>query len=121
MSSRSARQQAAFSRRSFLGSTAGGVALAAVAGHLRPQSTWAALLENAKPAVAEGTPESLVKVLYESFTPVQKQAVCFAWDYQHPKMGLLRTRVENNWNITGQHIVSDFYTNEQRDLMRKIY
>jgi hypothetical protein len=121
MSTRSARQQAAFSRRSFLGSAAGGVALAAVAGHIRPQSAWAALLENAKPAVAAGTPESLVKVLYESFTPAQKQAVCFAWDFQHPEMGLLRTRVSNNWNISEKHIDGEFYTNEQRDIIRKVY
>jgi hypothetical protein len=80
------------------------------------------LLESAKPAAAAaGTPESLVKVLYDTFTEAQRKAVCFAWDYQHPKMGLLRTRVENNWNITDQEINSDFYTPEQRDVVRKIY
>jgi hypothetical protein len=110
-----------FSRRSFIGSAAGAAALTAVSGHLRTQQAWAAALSAAKPAVAASTPESLVKVLYDTFTEPQRKAVCFAWNYQHPKMGLLRTRVENNWNITSQHIESAFYTPEQRDLMRKIY
>ena len=30
------------------------------------------------------------------------QEICFAWDYQDPKRGLLRTRVANNWHITKQ-------------------
>ena len=111
----------ALSRRAFLGTATGAAALTAVGGHLRPQAAWARLLDVAKPAAPAGSAESLVKVLYDTFTDDQRKAVCFAWDYQHPKLGLLRTRVENNWNITSQPIDSAFYNDEQRDLMRKIY
>jgi len=70
---------------------------------------------------AVSTPESLVKVLYDGLSGDQKKEVCFAWDHQHPKLGLLRTRVANNWNITNQEINSDFYTKDQRALVRQIF
>ena len=66
-------------------------------------------------------PESLVKVLYESLKPEQRSKVCYAWDHIDPKRGLLRTRVANNWMINEQEINSEFYTAEQKDLIRKIF
>ena len=56
------------------------------------------------------TAESMVKLLYESLTPGQREKICFAWDHQHPEFGLLRSRVSANWNITDETIDSKFYT-----------
>lgn len=99
------------SRRRFLQTT--GAAAAAVAA----TPLWASAADTAKTS----DPESLVKVLYDSLSDQQKQQVCFAWDYQDATRGLLRTRVSNNWNITRPQINSDFYTGEQRDLVRSIF
>jgi hypothetical protein len=95
-------------RRSFIQQSAAAVAAsAALPGLVR--------------AAESSTPESLVKVLYDSLKAEQREKVCYAWDYMDPKRGLLRTRVANNWMITPQEINSDFYTGEQRDLIRKIF
>ena len=70
---------------------------------------------------AKGTPETLVKTLYKSLSPEQKKAIAFDWDYIDKDRGLLRTRVSNNWNITKPIISSDFYTQDQQDMVRGIY
>src|SRR5262249_30653706 len=71
---------------------------------------------------AASSPESLVKTLYGTLSPKQKETICFAWDYQDPKRGLLRTRVANNWNITEQFIAdTDFYTSDQQAIIRHIF
>ena len=72
-------------------------------------------------AGSKDTPESLVKVLYDSLKPEQRGKVCYDWDHIDPKRGLLRTRVANNWMINPQEVNSDFYTGEQKDLIRKIF
>lgn len=74
-------------------------------------------------SVASGAPaaESLVKLLYESLTPGQREKVCFPWDYHHPEWGLLRTRVSANWNITDETIDGKFYTPDQQKLVHAIY
>jgi hypothetical protein len=59
--------------------------------------------------------------LYATLNDQQKQAVCFDWDHQDAKRGLLRTFVANNWNITEPQINSDFYTDQQRDLITKVF
>jgi hypothetical protein len=66
-------------------------------------------------------PESLVKLLFESLTPGQRERICFAWDHQHPEWGLLRSRVSANWNITDEVVDSQFYTPEQQELVHAIY
>jgi hypothetical protein len=66
-------------------------------------------------------PESLVKLLYETLSPKQRESVCFAWDHQDSERGLLRTRVANNWDITEYYINDDFYTDDQRALIRAIF
>src|SRR5262245_48203590 len=63
--------------------------------------------------------ETYVKKLYDSLSESQRKEVCFAWDYveksggEAPKAkgaksragrGLLRTRVSNNWDITGKYV-----------------
>ena len=97
-----------FDRRSFL----------KVAG----AATGAALLPAAlRAAEDKPSPETLVKKLYESLTAEQQKTVAFDWDHQHPQMGLLRTRISNNWHITQPQIKSDYYTKDQQELCRAIY
>jgi len=112
------------SRRQFLASAG---ALAVAAG-TAPLTAWAdeplaaVAKDAASPAAAvAGIPETLVKQLYETLSPDQVKKICFDWDYQHPKRGLLRTFVANNWNVTPHEINSQFYTKEQQDLIRKIF
>lgn len=73
------------------------------------------------PAAASQASESLVKLLYEALTPGQREKVCFAWDHQDPERGLLRTRVANNWDITDQYVNDNFYTDDQRALIRAVF
>jgi hypothetical protein len=98
------------SRREFL-KTAGTLALVAAGGPILA----------AEPEKAKSTPESMVKLLYDTFTARQKQDVCFAWDYIEKERGLLRTRLENNWKITSPSIKSNYYTGDQQQLIRKIF
>lgn len=65
--------------------------------------------------------ESLVKTLYDSMTPKQKEENCFEWDHKDPKRGLLRTFVANNWTINGNHIHGDYYTKDQQAIIRGIF
>lgn len=96
------------SRRAFLESSA---ALAAAA-------TVPAV---AKAQAATPSSESLTKLLYESLSPKQREQVCFDWDHKHPKRGLLRTFVANNWNITQHELIGDFYTDDQQQMVRDIF
>ncbi len=81
---------------------------------------WRAIADD-RAALIDGAPETLVKSLFQSLSPTQKQSICFDWDYTEKERGLLRTRVENNWNITKPSINSDFYTTAQRGLIREIF
>ncbi|MBX3423259.1 MAG: DUF3500 domain-containing protein [Pirellulaceae bacterium] len=96
-------------RRQFLQQSLGLAASAVVLPQLSAQAT--------EPQQAE----TLVKVLYDTLTEPQRQQICYAWDHVDPKRGLLRTRVSNNWMINDAMIHGDFYTAEQRDLIRKIF
>ncbi|MEO0530450.1 MAG: hypothetical protein AAF266_07695, partial [Planctomycetota bacterium] len=102
-------------RRQFLSTAAAGAALTTL-----PSSTplWATPVADLS---APATPESLVKLLYESFTPKQRETVCFAWDQAGPDGGPLRRHVSNNWQITDPALNDDFYTGEQRELVRAIF
>ena len=67
--------------------------------------------------------ESLVKKLYQSLTPAQKEEICFPWDYTDDR-GLLRTRVSNNWSITDVtklNIGGSFFSQDQQELIREIF
>lgn len=96
-------------RRTLLKSSA---SLAAVA------AAPAALAVDANP---RSTAESMTKVLYESLSPAQRERVCFDWNHRDPRRGLLRTFVANNWNVTDAEIVSDFYSDDQRQMIRDIF
>jgi hypothetical protein len=98
------------SRRRFLAATATGAVVAPAA----------ARLVAAEPA-ATATPETLAGLLHASLSPKQREVVCFPWDYRHPTFGLLRTRVGNNWNATAPELAGDFFTKDQRRLVREIF
>jgi hypothetical protein len=78
-------------------------------------------MSHAAETAAKGTPESLVKVLYESLRDDQKSKICHEWDYIDPKRGLLRTRVANNWHINDIEIGSKFYSKDQQAIIRGIF
>ncbi len=75
----------------------------------------------AEPAAAPPSAESLAAQLHASLTPKQREAVCFPWDYRHPKFGLLRTRVGNNWNATEPGVAGSFFTKDQQRLIRDVF
>ncbi len=70
---------------------------------------------------ASKSAESLVKVLYDSMSPKQKEENCFEWDHKDPKRGLLRTFVANNWTINNNFIHGEYYTKDQQALIRGIF
>ena len=87
------------SRRDLLRSSA----VAAAAGILRGSAV--AAVESVMP-----TAETLAGRLHASLSETQRRQVCFGWDHVHPKFGLLRTRVGNNWNVTDPEVAGDFFT-----------
>ena len=95
------------SRRDLLRSTAAAAML---------RHPFAAAAEAAAPSA-----ETLAGRLHASLTPAQRTTICFPWDHMHPKFGLLRTRVGNNWNVTAPEVKGDFYTPEQQALVRAIF
>ena len=104
--------QQGFDRRHFLKTTT------AAAGIATGSAVYSCADE--KPQKKE-TAESIVKLLYENLSTEQKKQVCFDWNYQDEKRGLLRTRVANNWQITKPVINSQFYTQDQRKMVRDIF
>lgn len=81
----------------------------------------AACLPSLAQAAETRDAESLVQVLYESLQPDQRSQVCYDWNHIDKQRGLLRTRVSANWQINKQEINGDFYTKDQRHLIRKIF
>jgi hypothetical protein len=110
------------SRRRFIVGTIGGTAAS-----LAAPTAVTRLLADEPQAVVGGTAgieqssETLAGLLHSSLSPAQKEKVCFAWDHVHPRFGLLRTRVANNWNATEPDVAGDFFTGEQRRLIRDIF
>ncbi|HBE69116.1 MAG TPA: hypothetical protein DDW52_13280 [Planctomycetaceae bacterium] len=100
------------SRRDFLKTAAAGAIVTAGA-----PAALAITDTSKKPASAE----SMVKVLFDSLSDSQKSKVCFDWNHMDSRRGLLRTRVANNWMVTPQDINSNFYSDEQRDIVRKVF
>ncbi|HEY2787511.1 MAG TPA: DUF3500 domain-containing protein [Fimbriiglobus sp.] len=101
------------SRRSFL------QAAAAVAGGV---PLFATAKATAAPPTKTSAPETAVKVLFDSLSEKQKKEVCFPWDHTDAKLGLLRTRVSANWQITKPTITGgDFYTKSQQGIIHDIF
>lgn len=105
----------AVTRRKFLQASAAVGAVAATAG-IYP--IWSRAEEA---AATSGAAETSAAKLYDILTDEQKKEICFAWDHMDPQRGLLRTRVANNWHITEPVINSDFFSDDQRDLIRETF
>ncbi len=97
-------------RRTFLKGIGGGALAAAQLG--LPSVSLAAVSDSA---------EALSLELLRGLSDVQAAEIAFAWDHVDGKRGLLRARVSANWNITDPTIDSDFFTSDQRALIRAIY
>ena len=106
----------AMSRRAFLAASGAAALTTAVPGTFARR---AAAAEAA--AGAASPPETVVKLLYESLTDAQKKIICFDWGHTEKERGLLRTRIQNNWHITAPNIADDFYTQDQRAMIRAVY
>jgi len=100
-------------RRAFL-QTTGSAIMASAALPATLLSATATGDQDDKPAA-----ETLVKKLYDSMSGNQRASVCFDWDHVQTyrsgmnKSGLLRTRVENNCQVTGKKIDSKLFSNDQ--------
>lgn len=93
------------SRRDFLKASLGTAAAVSAGGLVLPTAVRAATV---------GKSETLVTTLFNSFTEVQRKALCFAWD------NALRTEVDNNWHVTEQHI-GTFLTKDQNQMVKEIF
>ena len=101
------------SRRTFLqnvGKTVGSIALAGAGTYALP-----ALAQGPQKASASKTPkaETLVKTLYDSLTPKQRETLCMSWD--HPK----RSMVQANWAIV-KPTIEDIFTADQQAMVQGI-
>ncbi len=85
-------------------------AAAAAAGPL----SSSAVSQGARAAAKKTTSETLVTTLFKGLNEEQKKSVCFP--FNHP----LRSKVDNNWNITDKKI-SEFFTADQQALIREIF
>ncbi len=104
-------------RRQFLTTS-----LAATAALGATSSLPAALFDvNKAVAKAQEKPESAVKHLFASLSEQQRREICFDWNHEDKGRGLLRTHVNNNWQITKPEVRSKFFTDEQQDMVRAIF
>ena len=101
-------------RREFIRVVGASAALAAVSASA-PGLLFAEEKPDAKP------PETLVKTLFDSLSEAQRKSVCYAWDFEDPQRGLLRSRISNNWQVNDKIIGSEFYTGDQKQIIRAIF
>ena len=99
-----------FDRRTFLRGVGGSAFAAATLGW--PDLGFAAVSDS---------PESLARQLHHSLSESQRRLIALPWDHVDGERGLLRARVSANWNITAPSLDSDFYSSDQRALVRAIY
>ena len=64
--------------------------------------------------LSKGRSETLVTSLYKSLTEEQRKKVCFPFD--HP----LRSKVDNNWQITDKSI-TELFNKDEQELIRQIF
>ncbi len=102
----------AISRRAFLSTvskTVGGIALAGAAARVLPAAAQSTPTASGRPAKAE----TLVKTLYDSLSPKQREGICMAWD--HPR----RSMVQANWEIV-KPTIAEFFTSDQQEMIKGI-
>lgn len=98
-------------RRDFLKTTMSGVAVATAAGSLPLLDAVAAPTKTSKS-------ETLVTSLYKGLREEQRKAIVFPFD--HP----LRSKIDNNWQVTKQTIAELFNKDEQamvREIFRNLH
>jgi Protein of unknown function (DUF3500) len=93
-----------FSRRDFVRT----VSTAALAGGFLLPATYG------RAADKEGTAENIVTQLYGTLSDEQKKAICMPFDHA------IRSNINANWAITKPKISDDFYTVEQKQLIKDI-
>ena len=108
------RASRSLTRRDFLRITGAGAAALVAGGTLKRSSP-------AEELSGDETPETVVKLLYESLSEEQRKAVVFDWDHADTSRGLLRTRVGANWRITEPAIHGDFFTPLQQRMIRDVF
>ena len=96
-------------RRAFIKTSAATAAGAALLPTASIQGTFA------KTNQKKATSETLVKTLYDSLSPRQRDNVCF--DFNHR----LRHEIDNNWFIVRKHRIGDSYTKDQQAMIREIF
>jgi hypothetical protein len=98
-------------RRDFLKTTLSGVAVATTASSVPLLNAVAAPAKTSKS-------ETLVTSFYKALREEQRNAICFPFDHA------LRSKVDNNWNITKQTIAEVFNKDEQamiREIFRNLH
>lgn len=79
-----------------------------------PLGRFGTSIARAQSGASSGASETLATTLYKSLTEEQRKAVAFPFD--HP----LRSKVDNNWQITEQKVAT-FFTPDQQAMIREIF
>lgn len=95
-------------RREFLKGVGGAIALGATA------PLWTNLPGAFAAPTASSAAETAVQEFHQSLSASQKQGICFPFEHE------LRRKISANWHVTKPKIHDDFYTVEQRGLIRQI-
>ncbi len=98
-------------RRQFLKNTA---VAAAVLGGLSATPPLLSAASKASSLPQHGESETLVTTLFKTLTEEQRKAIVFPYDHE------LRSKVDNNWQITDKTI-SEFYNQDQQAMIREIF
>jgi hypothetical protein len=93
--------------------------LQGLSGSALAAATWG--LPSVSLAARTDSAEALAIELLRGLNDAQRGEVAFPWDYVDGDRGLLRARVAASWNVTKPTVDSDFFTADQRALIRAIY
>jgi hypothetical protein len=80
-----------------------------------------------KDTLADSSPQTedvsagLVRQLHATLTPMQQAKMCFDWNHKTNEHGILRTHLRANWQINPHAVFSDFYNNDQQELIEAIF
>ena len=93
--------------------------LQGLSGSALAAATWG--LPSASLAARTDSAESLAIELLRTLDAAQRSELAFPWDHVEERRGLLRARVSATWNVTQPTVDSDFFSDDQRALIRAIY